>query len=62
LTGKVSAVSTEGEERLFTEEEWRAADPIPKIIGRKGQGKKGGGSSRPSTIDIWGIQDLPEDD
>ena len=62
LLGKVAAVSTEGEERMFTEEEWRAADPIPKSTGRKGQGKRGGGSSRQATIDIWGMQDGPEED
>lgn len=60
LLGKVAALSTEGEERMFTEEEWRAADPIPKISGRK-QGKRSG-SSRRSKIDIWGMQDGPEDD
>jgi cell fate regulator YaaT (PSP1 superfamily) len=62
LLGKVSAVSTEGEERMFTEEEWRAADPIQKSSGRKGHGRRGGGESRQSTIDIWGMQDGPEDD
>jgi cell fate regulator YaaT (PSP1 superfamily) len=61
LLGKVAAVSTNGEERMFTEEEWRAADPIPKSIGRKGQGKRSG-SSRPGSIDIWGMQDGPEED
>ena len=41
--------------------EWQAADPIlPKPAGRKGQGKKGG--NRPPKIDIWGMQELPEDD
>ncbi|WP_028317188.1 PSP1 domain-containing protein [Desulfobulbus elongatus] len=55
LLGKVAAVASDGEERLFSEEEWRAADPIPKSTGRKGPGKK----SRRTTIDIWGIQDEP---
>ena len=54
LLGKVVTVSSEGEERLFTEEEWRAADSMPKSSGRKGSGKKG--CCRRSTIDIWGIQ------
>jgi cell fate regulator YaaT (PSP1 superfamily) len=58
LLGKVAAVSSDGEERMFTEEEWRAADPIPKSTGRKGPGRK----SRQSTIDIWGMQDGPEED
>jgi len=58
LLGKVVAIATDGEERVFSEEEWRAADPIPKSTGRKGPGKKG----RRSTIDIWGMQDGPEDD
>jgi cell fate regulator YaaT (PSP1 superfamily) len=62
LLGKVAAVSTEGEERMFTEEEWRLADPIPQCTGRKGQCKRGTGSSRKSSIDIWGMQDGPEDD
>jgi len=57
LLGKVVAVSSGGDERMFTEEEWRAADPMPKCSGRKGSGKK----SR-SSIDIWGVQNLPEDD
>lgn len=60
LIGKVVAICN-GEERLFTEDEWRAADPIPQITSRKGAGKKGGPTSTPK-IDIWGIQDLPEDD
>jgi len=60
LLGKVVGVSG-GEERLFTEEEWRAADPMPKSSGRKGPGKKSSGWSKPS-IDIWGVQDTPEDD
>ncbi len=58
LQGKVAAVSSDGEERLFAEEEWRAADPIPKSTARKGPGKK----SRGATIDIWGMQDGPEED
>jgi len=61
LLGKVVAYATDGEERVFTEEEWRAADPIPKSTGhRKGPGKKG----RRGSIDIWGMQDgpPPEDD
>ena len=61
LLGKVVTVSSEGEERLFTEEEWRAADPMPKIAVRKGPGRKGNNSSRQSTIDIWGIQDHEQD-
>jgi hypothetical protein len=51
-----------GEERLFTEEEWQAADPLPKTSGRKGQGKKGGGSGRRQSIDIWGMHDHNEDE
>ena len=61
LLGKVVTVSSEGEERLFTEEEWRTADPVPKMASRKGSGKKGSGSSRQSSIDIWGIQDHEQD-
>ena len=60
LTGKVAAVSDKGEERLFSEEEWRAADQMPKISGRKGPGRKGSGSSRPAAIDIWGMGDLED--
>ena len=42
LLGTVTAVSSEGEERVFSEEEWRAADTMPKPVTRhKGQGKKG---------------------
>ncbi|MCL2790699.1 MAG: hypothetical protein FWD79_08650 [Desulfobulbus sp.] len=58
LLGKVAAVDADGEERLFVEEEWRAADPIPKSIGRKGPGKK----SRHTTIDIWGVQEEQVED
>ena len=54
LTGKVIAVSSKGEERVFSEEEWRAADPMPKSPGRKGQGRRVGGSPSPASIDIWG--------
>jgi cell fate regulator YaaT (PSP1 superfamily) len=60
LLGKVAAHSAEGEERMFTEEEWRAADPILKNSSRK-QGKRGNASRR-TNIDIWGMQDGPEDD
>lgn len=59
LLGKIAA-SCGGEERLLTEDEWRAADPITKNIPRKGQGKKGTG--KPPKIDIWGMQEIPEDD
>ena len=58
LLGKVAAVSADGEERLFAEEEWRAADPIPKSTGRKGPGKK----SRHTAIDIWGVQEEQAED
>jgi cell fate regulator YaaT (PSP1 superfamily) len=59
LLGKVAAVASDGEERLFSEEEWRAAEPIPKNVGRKGPGKR----SRHAAIDIWGIQgEQAEDD
>lgn len=61
LLGKVAAVSG-GEERLFSEEEWQAADPLPKGSSRKGQGKKGGGTGRQRSIDIWGIHDHSEDE
>ena len=54
LTGKVVTVSSKGEERVFSEEEWRAADPMPKSTSRKGQGRKGDVSSNPASIDIWG--------
>ncbi len=62
LQGKVIAFSSGGEERMFTEEEWRAADPMPKSAGRRGSGRKGGGSSRQTTIDIWGVQNLSDDE
>ena len=57
LLGKVVTVSAEGVERLFTEEEWRAADSMPKCAGRKEAGRRGCGSCRDSSIDIWGIKD-----
>ncbi len=44
LLGKI-VTTCEGEERILTEEEWRAADPIPKPPPRKGPGKKGSGNS-----------------
>jgi len=56
LLGKVAAIASDGEDRMLAEEEWRAADPIPKSTGRKGQGKKG----RSASIDIWGMQDGPD--
>jgi cell fate regulator YaaT (PSP1 superfamily) len=59
LMGRIVAICN-GEERIFEEEEWRAADPVPKSAPRKGQGKKG--ANRLPKIDIWGIEDLPEDD
>ena len=58
LLGKVAALASDGEERMLAEEEWRAADPIPKSAGRKGSGKK----SRSATIDIWGMQDGPDEE
>jgi cell fate regulator YaaT (PSP1 superfamily) len=61
LLGKVAAVSG-GEERLFSEEEWQAADPLPKASSRKGQGKKGGGAGRQRSIDIWGMHDHNENE
>jgi cell fate regulator YaaT (PSP1 superfamily) len=61
LLGKVVTVSSEGVERSFNEEEWRAADPMPKIAGRKGSGRKGNGASRQPSIDIWGIHDHEQD-
>lgn len=61
LMGRITA-TCDGEERVFSEEEWQAADPIlPKPVGRKGPGKKGG-ANKPPKIDIWGMQELPEDD
>ena len=57
LLGKVVTVSAEGVERLFTEEEWRAADSMPKCAGRKEAGRRGCGSCRDSSIDIWEIKD-----
>lgn len=41
LSGSLLALSSRGEERLFEEEEWRAAELIQKPSPRKGQGKKG---------------------
>lgn len=58
LLGKVTAISSEREERMFSEEEWRAADPIPKMISRKGSGKR----NPHNTVDIWGTQDGPEEE
>lgn len=58
LLGKVAAVSSDGEERLFSEEEWRTAEPIPKSAGRKAPGKK----SRPGAVDIWGVQEEQAED
>lgn len=40
LLGKVAATSADGEERLFSEEEWRSAEPIVKPPVRK-PGKRG---------------------
>ncbi len=60
LLGKVATVSSEGEERMLSEEEWRAADPMPKSSGRKGQGKKGGGTSRQTSVDINEAQSQPK--
>ena len=60
LQGKVAAISG-GEERLFTEEEWQAADPLPKVSSRKSQGKKSG-TGRQRSIDIWGMGDHNEDE
>ncbi|MGD9948017.1 MAG: stage 0 sporulation family protein [Desulfobulbus sp.] len=59
LLGKIVAICN-GEERLLTEDEWRAADPIQKTTSRKGPGKKGAGKS--PKIDIWGTQEIPEKD
>lgn len=58
LLGKVAAISSEGEERMFTEEEWRAADPLPKVTSRKCPGKR----SKRAKVDIWGMQDGPEEE
>ena len=60
LLGTVTAVSEEGEERVFSEEEWRAADPMPKPAGRKGPGRKG--PSRRGSSEASGQQDAPEED
>lgn len=46
LLGNLAAVTNEGEERIFSEEEWRAAKQVQKSSGRKGQGKKGGSGKR----------------
>ena len=60
LLGTVTAVTGDGEERVFTEEEWRTADPMPKPPGRKGQGKRGG--SKRAEVDIWGVEATPEEE
>jgi len=60
LLGKIVA-NCEGEERILTEEEWRAADPIPKTPPRKGPGKKGPGNA-PKKIDIWGMPETSDND
>lgn len=41
LSGSLLALNVKGEERLFEEEEWRAAELVPKPSPRKVQGKKG---------------------
>ncbi|MBM9616098.1 hypothetical protein JWJ90_17660 [Desulfobulbus rhabdoformis] len=45
LLGKI-AVTCQGEERILNEEEWRAADPVPKSPPRKNPGKKGTGKAQ----------------
>ena len=62
LLGKVAAVSPEGEERLFSEEEWRAADPILKSAGLKGPGKRPWRATSDTAIDIWGVQEGQSED
>lgn len=46
LLGNLATVSADGEERIFSEAEWRAAKQVQKSGGRKGQGKKGGHGQR----------------
>ena len=48
LMGRVAVVGGDGEERLLTEEEWRAAEPVARPPGRKGPGRKGAGPRRRS--------------
>ncbi len=40
LTGELFAVKGDGEQRRFTEDEWRKADPVHKTNQRKGKSKK----------------------
>ncbi len=44
LQGKITALSSDGEERLFSEKEWRVADAAPKNATRKGTGRKYAGT------------------
>ncbi|WP_028585928.1 PSP1 domain-containing protein [Desulfogranum mediterraneum] len=41
LTGTLLALNSDGEERVFVEDEWRAAEILQKAPARKGQGRKG---------------------
>jgi hypothetical protein len=54
LMGRVAVVGGDGEERLLTEEEWRVAEPVARPAGRKGPGRKGGGSGRRPSGDSSG--------
>ncbi|NLX18993.1 MAG: hypothetical protein GXY53_06895 [Desulfobulbus sp.] len=40
LLGQVAAISSQGEERVFTEDQWRSADPVLKAVTRKTAGKR----------------------
>lgn len=51
LLGNLAAITNEGEERIFSEEEWRAAKQVQKSGARKGQAKKGGSGKRPQQSD-----------
>lgn len=51
LIGRVAAIGSDGEERLLTEEEWRAAEPVARPPGRKGPIRKGSGPGRRSAGD-----------
>nr|WP_320010638.1 regulatory iron-sulfur-containing complex subunit RicT [uncultured Desulfobulbus sp.] len=50
LLGKIAA-TCQGEERILDEEEWRAADPVPKSPPRKPPVKKGHGKTQKADSD-----------
>lgn len=57
LLGQVATISSQGEERVFTEEEWRSADPVLKTTTRKNIGKRG----KKMKADAWKDQEEAEE-